>query len=411
LKSGDKVRCIKTAPGFDEVFAEGKWYEILGKLSLRNDRGNPHYMSQRWFDKHFTTSKRLIDVAMEKTGKSVEELIGCCPEYYEYKKYMLCGENRRNWTANNNMCAACWNQTIEEEKPVDKCGESKFKPRDKVIGKKDNFYIRLSDKAIGEVLEVSEKGRLKIQLVKVLEGHKNPVEAVVGYIGEHYDPVYFELWEEKTMYVVGDKARVRSDLVAGIKYGGVRFCSEMFDCMGQIITVTRVDEDGHCDCTENHWHWSPEMLEPVNMVKCDSTDCENNSDGLCPKTYQELKGLGISDEDISKMTLDNGCHNYKRRENTDKELWENTLKRFKAIAKLSRTVYSALLNNSETIKKCPFCEQRKENRGFCSECGFAKVFGVCDSTGSKWQEIKQANVKLNHLLTSLCDDIHKKIDK
>ena len=67
-------------------------------------------------------------------------------------------------------------------------------------------------------------------------------------------------------YKVGDKVKVRKDLVVDKDYGGVDFIDDMVQFKGKIVTIESVD----CDCyfiKENKFEfkygWVDEMLEPV----------------------------------------------------------------------------------------------------------------------------------------------------
>lgn len=65
-------------------------------------------------------------------------------------------------------------------------------------------------------------------------------------------------------YKVGDKVRIREDLVMGGNYGGSVAVDDMIDMGGSVVTIERVgnlgyyieeDPDGYC--------WTDEMFEPV----------------------------------------------------------------------------------------------------------------------------------------------------
>lgn len=82
-------------------------------------------------------------------------------------------------------------------------------------------------------------------------------------------------------YKVGDKVRVRKDLVVGKEYGGLGtlFCSEMKRWRGKTVTIAEVDEnllmyiikedkqfswvDEMFEPAPRDWDWVGEMLEPA----------------------------------------------------------------------------------------------------------------------------------------------------
>ena len=68
-------------------------------------------------------------------------------------------------------------------------------------------------------------------------------------------------------YKVGDKVRIREDLVIGGNYGGSVAVDDMADMGGSVVTIERVgnlgyyieeDPDGYC--------WTDEMFEPVEEM-------------------------------------------------------------------------------------------------------------------------------------------------
>jgi hypothetical protein len=77
-------------------------------------------------------------------------------------------------------------------------------------------------------------------------------------------------------YNVGDKVRVRSDLLGGKTYGGVYMNPEMEIYRGCVFSVLRPSGFGCklADCIDNEtavaWDWSDEMLEPVAVCPRES---------------------------------------------------------------------------------------------------------------------------------------------
>lgn len=65
-------------------------------------------------------------------------------------------------------------------------------------------------------------------------------------------------------YKVGDKVRVRKDLVVDRDYGGVDFIDDMVQFKGKIVTIKRADIKFYCiEGDKGEFAWTDEMLEPV----------------------------------------------------------------------------------------------------------------------------------------------------
>lgn len=98
-------------------------------------------------------------------------------------------------------------------------------------------------------------------------------------------------------YKVGDKVRVRKDLIVGKKYGAQDFAYGMLELRGKIVTIKcatdgfyRVEEDDN-KCP---YSWTDEMLEPAitnwDKVKEEFTleDIINHS-GICTAIHKARK--------------------------------------------------------------------------------------------------------------------------
>lgn len=63
-------------------------------------------------------------------------------------------------------------------------------------------------------------------------------------------------------YKVGDKVKVREDLVVDKEYGSDVFIEEMEQHKGKTATITLVCHDKYCiDLDEGEWYWTDEMFE------------------------------------------------------------------------------------------------------------------------------------------------------
>ena len=81
-------------------------------------------------------------------------------------------------------------------------------------------------------------------------------------------------------FKVGDKVKVRRDLIIGKFYGNVRCNNSMERMVGKVFTIRNVDEQ-YYKVTENEWNWSDGMLEPV----------EKTLDDLCAGDFVECGGI------------------------------------------------------------------------------------------------------------------------
>lgn len=70
-------------------------------------------------------------------------------------------------------------------------------------------------------------------------------------------------------YKVGDKVRVRKDLVVGKEYGDNVFIADMKKYSGKIMTVGGITVTGDYTFKEdaNIWYWSDEMLEDRDKIE------------------------------------------------------------------------------------------------------------------------------------------------
>lgn len=122
-----------------------------------------------------------------------------------------------------------------------------------------------------------------------------------------------------TKFKVGDKVRVRKDLIPDTKYGDVYFVYSMKEMCGKIVTIKDFYFD-NCNMylKEIGYLWSPEMLEPVKenklifngnatilfkdgkkyVTKCDTSDTYDREKGLLTVL---AKANGYNYEAIQEM--------------------------------------------------------------------------------------------------------------
>ncbi len=65
-------------------------------------------------------------------------------------------------------------------------------------------------------------------------------------------------------YKVGDKVRVRKDLVVGAYYGGQLFADDMERLCGKKVTIESVRDEGVYRIVEYDYNWTDEMFEDIN---------------------------------------------------------------------------------------------------------------------------------------------------
>lgn len=67
---------------------------------------------------------------------------------------------------------------------------------------------------------------------------------------------------------VGDKVKVRSDLVVGKSYGEHAFVHDMIKFSGKIVTIESVWRQGYRIEEDTYW-WTDEMFEPVEEMSAE----------------------------------------------------------------------------------------------------------------------------------------------
>lgn len=62
-------------------------------------------------------------------------------------------------------------------------------------------------------------------------------------------------------YKVGDRVKIREDLIIGKEYGDNTFVSGMMPWRGQVVTISRVGKFYQLDHDDYDWDWTDEMIE------------------------------------------------------------------------------------------------------------------------------------------------------
>ena len=82
----------------------------------------------------------------------------------------------------------------------------------------------------------------------------------------------------KMKYKVGDKVKIREDLIVDDVYGSDSFAEEMVEYKGKTATITDVHYDKYeIDLDDGSWYWTDEMLE-------DCVDISESKDDVKAKT-------------------------------------------------------------------------------------------------------------------------------
>lgn len=98
-------------------------------------------------------------------------------------------------------------------------------------------------------------------------------------------------------YKVGDKVRIRKDLISGRRYHDFLITRDMCEMGGEEAVVKKANNRSYILSTEGaEYNWTDEMLEPV-------------------ETHQEpygfrIEGGGINKEDIRKVLKDHATRNF-----------------------------------------------------------------------------------------------------
>ena len=116
-------------------------------------------------------------------------------------------------------------------------------------------------------------------------------------------------------YKVGDKVRVREDLVTGGNYGGSVAVDDMTDMGGSVVTIERVGEVHGYYIKEDpdEYCWTDEMFEPVEE--------ELTAEEAIKIQAEMCSGIMCKDCAIEKLRYDSHCNCVEyRSKNPDKAI-------------------------------------------------------------------------------------------
>ena len=199
-------------------------------------------------------------------------------------------------------------------------------------------------------------------------------------------------------YKVGDKVRVKKNLLSDTSYGKHIFISEMERFRGENATITQANNDTYqIDIDNAEWYWSGEMFEPVEFTKKDLKPgdiltCRNGTRA----SFDSDRYILIFGEN-GKHLLDDLTNANKLGSDLDivkversQVIWERPEK--KTNEELHREMWNWLAENPEKSKKdwledngytgdkyllneCFACD---ECGGHCSECPLDERVIRCD---------------------------------
>lgn len=161
---------------------------------------------------------------------------------------------------------------------------------------------------------------------------------------------------------IGDKVKIRNDLIVGNCYdGGCCYVEAMCKYHG-VATITRIEFPTSCtryvlDIDNGDWYWSPSMLNPVGGEK----NCNVISDG-CKKYAEELKDSIKSvqfnaKKGVTTIVLTNGAKGIARCSQGD----EYDVDVGFALA-LTNALFGSRTQTHKYVNKCIEKQGNKENR-------------------------------------------------
>ena len=134
-------------------------------------------------------------------------------------------------------------------------------------------------------------------------------------------------------YKVGDKVRVRKDLIQGNKYGNVIYVSSMDKFKDRECIITYVDDTSYNINDSKYW-FSQEMLQPVD-----------NTEALLEYA---LEKLGITEEELE----------------SEMNSYEEHIEKVKEIAELTKQAESYCRSFNGKCEKCEIKEFKDKYHKF-----------------------------------------------
>ena len=87
-------------------------------------------------------------------------------------------------------------------------------------------------------------------------------------------------------FKIGDKVKVRGDLVVGRSYGiHLTFVNEMVKYMNRELEIVEIDDDATYRLSSSPFWWNDNMLEPIVVKCCDTCNRGSCTIGTDPATF------------------------------------------------------------------------------------------------------------------------------
>ena len=159
-------------------------------------------------------------------------------------------------------------------------------------------------------------------------------------------------------YKVGDKVRIREDLVMGRNYGGLVAVDDMTDMCGSVVTIERVGEVHGYYIKEDpdEYCWTDEMFEPVE----EELTAEEAIKVLADMCARECKNCELGK--LVKESRYSFCSAY-RREHPDKVVeilkqWKKDHEKKEIEVELAYVV--RVIEDTGKVKRCVYEEDVTE---------------------------------------------------
>lgn len=126
---------------------------------------------------------------------------------------------------------------------------------------------------------------------------------------------------------VGDKVKIKQDLVLGKFYNDCIYTADMVKYAGKVATITNTFQDSETEFSYNldidseRWFWDSEMIEPVEEVEhttCNEKDSTRLAKAVCE--YEEI--VHNLEQDLHKMT---------HKKDAYKAMYQDILERFNSL--------------------------------------------------------------------------------
>lgn len=153
-------------------------------------------------------------------------------------------------------------------------------------------------------------------------------------------------------YKVGDKVRIREDLVTGGNYGGSVAVDDMTDMGGSVVTIGRVGEvhGYYIEEDPDEYCWTDEMFEPVEE--------ELTAEEAIKIQAEMCRGIMCKDCAIDKLRYDSHCECAEyRSKNPDKVLeilkqWKKDHEKKEIEVELAYVV--RVIEDTGKVKRCVY---------------------------------------------------------